>query len=433
MAQAEMALPPGKTGWPVLGETLLFLKNPFGFIADRVSEHGPVFRTRLLGRDAVVFASPSATTHFIDESVVQREGSMPGHIEKLFGGRSLPLLDGGEHAARKRAVMAGFSRDALVGYLPPMQRGFEAALAAWSKQEEVVCIPEFQRLALETIAANVVGLSPGEDFDTLLEEYPKVIAGMGGLPIPLPGTTFSSAAGARDRIFDVLGRAVADHRENPRNDGLQRILDAPEKLDDEQAVLELHHVHLAGYIVFAHLASAVMNLSRYPELLDELWGEVSHAPDVSAEALGTLPLLSDVVREVKRWTPVVPTIFGQAREDFDALGHRIPKGWMLVWAPWSTSVSDECFTEPHRFDPTRFSEARSEHRKHDHAFVPQGAGPQTFHKCAGHDYSTLFLEVFLLVLLRGYRWELPDQNLELDLSKIPPEPIDGLRASFRPR
>jgi hypothetical protein len=41
------------------------------------------------------------------------------------------------------------------------------------------------------------------------------------------------------------------------------------------------------------------------------------------------------------------------------------------------------------------------------------------------------MEVFAVVLLRGYTWELPPQNYEVDFSKTPPEPKDALRARVR--
>jgi hypothetical protein len=38
------------------------------------------------------------------------------------------------------------------------------------------------------------------------------------------------------------------------------------------------------------------------------------------------------------------------------------------------------------------------------------------------------MQLFAVVLLRGFTWELPPQNFALDWSKTPPAPKDGLRA-----
>jgi hypothetical protein len=54
------------------------------------------------------------------------------------------------------------------------------------------------------------------------------------------------------------------------------------------------------------------------------------------------------------------------------------------------------------------------------------------HKCAGYDYSTLFMELFTVLLMRAYRWQVPSQDLSLDGSLIPPEIRSGLRLRLEP-
>jgi hypothetical protein len=93
MTTIETPAPPGKNGLPLLGETLSFAKNPFRFIEERLSTHGRIFRSHVLGRKTAVVAGPEAAGQFIDPNVIMREGAMPPHVQELFGGRSLPLLD----------------------------------------------------------------------------------------------------------------------------------------------------------------------------------------------------------------------------------------------------------------------------------------------------------------------------------------------------
>ena len=84
--------------------------------------------------------------------------------------------------------------------------------------------------------------------------------------------------------------------------------------------------------------------------------------------------------------------------------------------------------DPETFDPDRFSPERAEDKRHEHAFAPQGAGPASGHRCPGLDFATYFMAVFAVVLVRGFTWQLPAQSFELDFSKTPPEPKEGLRA-----
>src|SRR5262249_25753293 len=153
------------------------------------------------------------------------------------------------------------------------------------------------------------------------------------LPIAAPGTAYRRGLKARDAIFTILRRLVAEHRARPHDDGLARILASKGEdgatIADEDAVRELHHVFIAGDIVFAELAALLTLLAERPELRVRLAEEVqAHAASgpLTARALGSMPLLDRVVQETKRVTPVVPISFGRARKTFELHGYRIPEG-----------------------------------------------------------------------------------------------------------
>src|SRR2546421_12267762 len=105
---SSTSLPPGSAGLPLVGETLAFAKNPFRFIDERLARHGRIFRSRLLGRNAVIVAGPDAAGEFIDNAKGERNDSMPPHAQQLFRGPSLPLLDGGAHRPRTAARTQAF-------------------------------------------------------------------------------------------------------------------------------------------------------------------------------------------------------------------------------------------------------------------------------------------------------------------------------------
>lgn len=416
-------LPPGRNGIPLLGETLAFARNPFRFIEERLTAHGRIFRSNVLGRKTVVVAGADAAGKFIDPNLVMREGSMPPHVQELFGGRSLPLLDGEVHAARKRTVLEAFTREALASYLPALRKTTEEYFARWSAETEIGWIDEMKRLSIEVICSTIIGMAPGEELDRLRRDYMTLTGGFATLPINLPGTRYRKALQARDRIFDVLRAKVRERRAAPTGDGLSRILTTGD-LGDEEAALELHHVVIAGFIVWAELAAMVKQLTDHPDVRERLRRDVL-ASD------GFTPYLLQVVNEVKRLCPIIPAVFGKAREPFTFDGVTVPAGWMVMWAVEPSHVAHGVYTDPRRFDPDRFSPERAEDQRHEHAFAPQGAGPVTGHRCPGLDFATLLMSVFAIVLLRGYTWVLPPQSFDMDWSKTPPEMKDGLRARVR--
>lgn len=429
-------LPPGRTGLPLLGETLAFMKDSFDFVASRQAEHGPVFRTHLLSRPTAVILGPEATRAFIDPERIQREGSMPPSVQQLFAGPSLPVLDGAAHKTRKRQVLAAFTPDALASYLPTMQARTEAHLAEWIAAEEATVVPATKRLALEIIDVDFLGVAPGEATAQMSQWFDVFSAGFAALPVPLPGTQWSRTLAAREKILAALRAAVARHRRGDvTGTGLARILDAEvdgAKVDDAAAVLEVHHVQIAGYIVFAWMSAALVALSEDAALAAALTAEVDAAPAaVDPAALRAMPRLAAFVREVKRHTPVLSVSFGKAKRDFEVGGYTIPAGWMVLHGLRATNLWAGSFARPETFDPARHD--RGEGADEDVVYVPQGAGPRIGHKCAGLDYATLLLTVFVATVLRKATFTVPAQDLSLDFSRIPPEPRSGLRVRFLAR
>jgi cytochrome P450 len=268
--------------------------------------------------------------------------------------------------------------------------------------------------------------------DQLRRDYGVLTGGFATLPINVPGTRYRKALQARDRILDVLRAKVRERRAAPTNDGLSRILAAAdEKVTDEEIVLELHHIVIAGFIVYAELGAIVRQLTDHPDVRARLAAEIeAKAPSgpLTQETLREMPYLLQVVNEVKRLCPIVAAVFGRARQTFELDGVSVPAGWMVMWAVTPSHVARGVYSDPETFDPDRFSPERAEEKRHQHAFAPQGAGPATGHRCPGLDFATYFMEVFAVVLLRGYTWELPKQNFELDYSSTPPVLKDALRA-----
>ncbi len=429
-------LPPGSTGLPGLGESLSFLKDPYAFVRTRELQHGPVFKTSLFGKKTAVIIGREAAARYIDAALVEREGSQPQPIFRLFAGPSVPHLDGAAHAARKKTLLQAFTRDALTAYLPRMQSLVESFIARWAERPEVRIAPETKRLALEAVAQDMLGITAPEELDRLEVWYTEIQSAFTALPVPIPGTKYSRGLKALDGVLAYYRDVVHAHREKPGVDGLSRILalrtPSGEFISDDAAARELHHLLIAGRVVFAHLVTAFREVAMDPKVRDCLCAEIraaAPAGPLSVETLHEMKYLTEVLLEVKRTSPVVPGMFGRAKTDIAFGEYTIPRGWMIMYGLRQSLVDGGAFPHPERFEPERFGDPRNEHKAHEHALVPHGPGkPETSHHCAGTDYASQLVRVFLVTLLRSYDVELPEQDLEYDWAKLTPDPKDGLRA-----
>ena len=428
-------LPPGSNGLPLLGETLAFANNPFGFVSERRARHGDVFRTSILGSSTVFIAGPKHTATWLDPTKIQREGAMPANLMALFGGHAdiVPLLDGEVHAQRKRSLLAAFTPEAVGSYLPGLQSRIEALLAKWLANSQGPVTAELKTLAIESLAEAIMGLKPGEELTRLLADNALLAKAFVALPINLPGTPYSKGLQARDRILALLEAVVQRHVDAPpaQPDGLSHILAAAKAagvpLDAKTAAREMHHFLLAGMIVYAELAATLRALHEQPQVRERLRAEVlANAPSgpVGPAQLRAMPYLMQVVDEVKRTCPNVPMSFGRAKSAIDIGGYTIPQGTLVMMAVYASNL-DPIFTAPETFDPERFSAERDERKRAPNAFAPQGAGTLAGHKCAGFDFATVMMQLFTVLALRTAKWELPEQDLSMKWV-VPPEHKSGL-------
>jgi cytochrome P450 len=433
-------LPPGRTGLPGIGETLPFVRNPYRFLEDRHARYGNVFRSNVVGHRTVFLAGIEGAEAFYHPGNISRERAHPFLLVDMFGGRNFEMYDGPKHLALKTISLEAFDDRAIAGYLPDMQRLVEGTLGRLAGVAEFSAMRELRRLAIEAICWNLMGIPPGPDTESLTRDYGVLLAGLAApVPLRIPGTTYGRAMAARDRLLDGIREVIRARRDEPGVDGLSRMLAGEfegRRYEDDDAVLEVHHIVVAGFVVYALLAEVLRRLAEQPELRERCAREIAtHAPDadLTIDRLERLSTGLAVVMETKRFVPLVPLAFGRSRRAFVCEGRTVPAGWNVYLALHLVNRDPTIYRDPERFDPDRFPPPREEHRRDPMAFIPQGGGPPTGHRCLGLDYSTALALVFLAVAVRGFGWDLPPQDLEYDWSRRPPGPRDGLRIRLRHR
>ncbi len=335
----------------------------------------------------------------------------------------------------RAAVSAALSREAIESYVPVMTRFIDAAFARWTQAGEIGWNDELKRLAIETLGAVFTSAEPGPDLVALVKRCEIIACAFTALPIPLPGTAYTQGVRAKNEALAYYRGLVRAHRERAYDDGLARLLAARgadgAALSDDQAAGELHHLFLAGFIVFAQFVATIVRLTENPNVRVRLAADTATlSATPTAGELTAVPYLMQVVDEVRRLTPIVPIVFGKARRAFVVDGYEIPAGWGVAAAVWTNDREAATYADPERFDPDRFG-ARAEQASHPFAYTPQGAGPPEGHRCPGFDLTAVFMALFTARLVRGYTWELPQQDLTPNWALIPPAPRDGLRAVVR--
>lgn len=430
-------LPPGTYGLPLVGETLSFARDPFGFFAKRVERHGPVFKTSILGAKVACFAGPEAFDLFVDPQHFTRAGASPKNLQELLSPEAVPFLDGAAHKVRKRLLLQAVGPAAVAGFVPKMQALIDRQLAA-VVGHQVTFADTMGDLAFALTDALFAGGDPDHQTPGVRAAFDDFVAGAFAPPIRLPFTPFGKALQARQVLMTYFRQAVARHKTQPQQDVMTGLLNAREDgvaLSDEEVAIETLHFFFAAYAgMAALLTDLVLGLAQHPQAREQAEAEVRAfaGQELTTATLRQMTYLDALAREVKRFYPVIPfTFFAKALTDVDVAGVRVPKGWRAMGLTFQTCRDPKAFTDAERFDPGRFQ--RGEGQGHPPAFVPQGGGAPDGHRCAGEYLSLVLLQLLAARLLAGYTWELPSQDLSLDMTKPPPRPRDGLQLTLRAR
>ena len=139
--------------------------------------------------------------------------------------------------------------------------------------------------------------------------------------------------------------------------------------------------------------------------------------------------LEGVVHEVRRFYPFFPCIGGRVREAFAWRGHRFAAGTWMLLDIYGTNHDPRIWQEPDSFRPERFcSWDRSAFN-----FIAQGGGDHyDGHRCPGEWITIELLKRAMRLLTSSMRYEVPEQDLRIDLARMPALPasrfvITGVR------
>jgi cytochrome P450 len=173
-------------------------------------------------------------------------------------------------------------------------------------------------------------------------------------------------------------------------------------------------------------------IALYPEaearLHDELDAALGrHLP--TAEELGRLGFLRQLVDETMRLYPPVPMMLRTAADDDIVCGHRIPQGATVIVAPWVIHHHRRLWSDPERFDPERFARGNSAGRSR-YAYLPFAVGPRA---CIAAPLAMMQILLAVAVLARRFRFRLVPGHPIRPSGWTTLRPEGGIKVTVEPR
>ncbi|KAL7102145.1 hypothetical protein ACP275_08G100500 [Erythranthe tilingii] len=445
------ALPPGKTGWPMIGESLEFLSagwkgQPEKFMFDRMSKYSSkAFLTNILGEKIVVFCGASGNKFlFSNEDKLVRLW-FPTTFHKIFASSS--LSSSSEESLKLRKMTPQFLKgEALKRYVGIMDhtanKHFEDG---WEKKKQVVVSPLIKDYTFSVGCKIFLSIHDPQRVDKLAQHFNTLIDGLFSIPCDFPGSTFSKGIKAsklliRDLVSIVEQRKIdlAEGKASLPQDILSHMLLVTSSTSDEistatrnlTAEMEIAEKVLALLIASRDTASCVcafivMYLAELPHIYDRVYIEQMEIAKskprgelLNWDDLDMMKYSWNVASEALRLATPVQGGFKEAITDFEYNGFSIPKGYKLYWKSNTTHRNPEFFPDPMKFDPSRFKGSVPA----PYTYVPFGGGPRM---CPGTEFARLEILVFMHNLVKRFRCEkiIPDEKLVVDPI---PKPVKGL-------
>ncbi len=370
------------------------------------------------------------------EGIFSNKRSWDLIIGRIFP-NGLMLRDGDDHRQHRRIMQAGFKKPALVNYLGMMNPIIDAKLHRINKSRNSVSAFNFIKLLTLELAWNVfVGTSAGSDGKKLNHAFEETVAAsMAPLRLAIPPFLLWRGIKSREYLLDYFGKLLPEKRNSLSKDMFSILAHAEgengEKYTDQDILDHMVFLMMAAHdTTTSTLSSMLYALGKMPDWQEKLRAEVQglNKPHMDFEDQDKLPLMSLVMKEALRRYPPLPDFPKVNTAAFEFNGYRVPANSMCALHPIHTHHMEEYWTNPFKFDPERFSDARAEHKQHPYLWVPFSSGA---HMCIGLHFAELQIKAILVQLLQHYRWELP-ANYVMPVKQSPiSKPKDGLPMVLR--
>ncbi len=429
----QLPLPPGELGLPFIGERPRLFD--LEYMQQQYATHGPIIKTRLLGRHIAVMMGPEASRFLLSSGMKHfawRDGWPP--MFKTLLGESLFVQDGEEARQMRRLIMPAFHQRALQGYMSTMEHFVQQYLDKWTRIGTFRWLDENKELTFAIASQLLMGSEPGQQSARLSRLFTEMTNGFVTVPVNWPWTPYGKALRARDQLLDHIESAVLQRQQDPTDDALSLMIQSRDETGKALSMRELKAQTLlmlfAGHETSASMmTSFVMALAQNPDVMARARAEQEALRidgPLTMDHIRAMPYLEQILKEIERVYPPVPAGFRGVIEPFEFNGYYVPRGWTALYLINVTHRDERLYTDPLRFDPDRFGPERDEGSA-PYSLVGFGGGSRL---CIGFSFAQLEMKILGSHLLRGFDWELlPGQNINMRYNPTI-APKDGAQVRF---
>ena len=423
------ALPPGPDSPPAV-QILRWIYRPIQFMEQCRERYGSSFSVTFPGFETpmVMISDPAHVAALYKE---RRNGLPPGRttsLEPILGSRSILLLTGEEHLARRKLMLPPFHGERMRAYEEQIDTIVEREIDSWPLGGEFKLHPRMQAVTLEAILNAVFGVSDEARLAELRPLLGRLLDETSGPGLQLRFLLSQRVGWMKDPLAELRRRLAAvdelllaeaaERHADPelelRTDILSMLVAARfedgEPMSDAELRDQLMTLLLAGHETTATaLAWGFDLLLRHPDKLERLRREILDGESDE--------YMRATIAEILRLRPVVPLAGRRLAEPLSAPGLELPAGADVTPAIWLTHTDPAIYPDPHAFKPERFLESAPE----TYAWIPFGGGVR---RCLGASFAEFEMRIALRAIVA---------RCDFEAVRSAPEGIKRRNVTFSPK
>ncbi|XP_022869804.1 cytochrome P450 724B1-like [Olea europaea var. sylvestris] len=365
----DSQLPKGNMGWPLVGETLAFLKphksnSISNFLQEHCSRYGKVFKSHLFGTPTIVSCDLELNIFILQNEERLFLSSYPKPVQDILGKLSMMHVSGELHK-KLRSVAISFinvskSRHEFLHYVEKLSLSL---IGSWKEKKRILF--------------------------------------------------FKEAKEARTRISSTLMEMIKKRRKfgsgQVNGDFLDDIL-MKECLNDEERASVLLDLFLAGYettsgliaLIVYSLKQAPLALQRLKEEHQTIRKRKKDGDALNFEDYKEMEFASYVINETLRYGNLVKFVHRKAVKDVKFKDYLIPAGWQVLPIFSATHLDPTLHHNPFEFNPHRWTDPATSKK-----VTPFGGG---LRYCPGMEIGKLETAFFLHHFVLNFRWKLKEDD-----------------------
>ncbi|CAN6470292.1 unnamed protein product [Victoria cruziana] len=447
-------LPPGPTGWPLVGSLPRLGAMPHHSLAALAERYGPIISLRLGTTTVVAACSASAACEFLkhNDANFSSRPTNAGAKHVAYDSQDMVWAEYGPkwRSLRKVCAVHLFSNKALDDYRYVREKEVGILAAALAGAGESVAVGEALNVCTANALGNVLigrrvfegGKGAGEFRGMVLELMQ--LAGVFNIGDFVPSLEWLDLMGVAKkmkalhrRLDGFLQGILEEHERSTGAGGQEDVLSVLLRLKNNTAGLDgldgkltdtdikalLLDLFTAGTDTSASTVEwAIAELIRHPHIQKKVQAEIDAVVGrdrlVKESDIPNLTYFQAVIKETFRLHPSTPLSLPRiARESCQVAGYHIPKGTHLLVNVWAIGRDPKFWTDPLEFRPERFMPGskydRIDVRGNDFEVIPFGAGRRI---CAGMSMGIRMVQLMAATLVHGFGWDLPAGQVQEKLN-----------------